>query len=97
MRSTIPDVAGARRWTAAQDAALRRLWAGGAGPAEIADRLRVTRNSVLGRIRRLGLSASSRRPEHRPALMPQRLPSALSDFMDERDAVELAESGKGGC
>ena len=95
MRSTIPDVAGARRWTAAEDAALRRLWHGGAGPAEIAERLRVSRNSVLGRIRRLGLTASSRRPERR--IEPQRPPGALSDFVDERDAVELAESGKGGC
>lgn len=42
-------------WTADQEAKLRDLWAQGRSAGQIAKRMNITRNTVLGKARRLGL------------------------------------------
>lgn len=43
-------------WTPEQEAKLRDLWAKGISGGQIAKRMRLTRNTVIGKARRLGLA-----------------------------------------
>ena len=48
-----------RTWTPETDALLAKLWNDGYSCSQIGNRLGLTRNSVMGRIHRLGISRSS--------------------------------------
>jgi len=52
-------------WTDAAIARLKALWAEGLSASEVGKRLGVSRNSVIGKIHRLGLSGKYRRPRER--------------------------------
>jgi hypothetical protein len=80
-------------WTPATDATLAGLWAAGLTTSDIADRLGCTKNSVIGRARRLGLPA---RPNPvRPWNEPRPRTRTLNRLPDEViDAVHrLAADG----
>lgn len=65
-------------WTADRIEELARLWADGFSASQIATRLgNTTRNAVMGKVHRLGLSARIQRRQARirlPARSPQRAP-----------------------
>ena len=46
-----------REWTAAEICAIRRMWAAGKAGTEIARRLNRSKNSVIGKARRLHLAS----------------------------------------
>lgn len=65
-------------WTDERIDELRKLWAEGLSASQIATRLGgVTRNAVIGKIHRLGLSGRVKTPKPRPAA-PRRPSSARS-------------------
>lgn len=62
-------------WTEPDDTILRTMWLNGEKPKAIADRLNVTKNSVLGRARRIKLpkhTDSNDKRKERSALRPHR-------------------------
>ena len=67
-------------WTEERVAELKKLWAEGHSASQIAKRLgSVTRNAVIGKVHRLGLSgrATPSRPVKRPPRLAQPKPQAL--------------------
>jgi GcrA cell cycle regulator len=63
-------------WTDAAIARLKELWAEGLPASECGKRLGVSRNSVIGKIHRLGLSHKYRRPrERRPRMRARAKPA----------------------
>jgi GcrA cell cycle regulator len=61
--------AGCMDWTDAAIARLRELWGEGFSASECGKRMGVSRNSVIGKIHRLGLSGKYRRPRERARRM----------------------------
>ena len=61
--------AGCMDWTDAAIARLKELWGEGFSASECGQRMGVSRNSVIGKIHRLGLSHKYRRPRERTRRM----------------------------
>ena len=61
--------AGCMDWTDAAIARLKALWGEGLSASECGKRMGVSRNSVIGKIHRLGLSHKYRRPRERAPRM----------------------------
>src|ERR1700730_9426052 len=57
-------------WDAEDVALLRKLWAAGRRPAQIARRLGYSRNSVCAKLTRLGLKRRHKPPTAKPKIMP---------------------------
>ena len=85
-------------WTEADDLLLRNMWGKGASASEIASRLRGrTKNSVIGRIRRLDLHRSTKGPyvteSRRAAALLRDAPAALGAKPVVRASQTLAFRG----
>jgi GcrA cell cycle regulator len=72
---------------------LKKLWSDGLSASQIAGRLGgVTRNAVIGKVHRLGLSGratTSRMKSHRPRTRPQPNPTAAKRLMKPRFAPNV--------
>ena len=72
---------------------LKKLWSDGLSASQIAGRLDgVTRNAVIGKVHRLGLSGratTSRMKSHRPRTRPQPNPTAAKRLMKPRFATNV--------
>lgn len=72
---------------------LKKLWSDGLSASQIAGRLGgVTRNAVIGKVHRLGLSGratTSRMKSHRPRTRPQPNPSGQKRLMKPRFATNV--------
>jgi len=64
-----PDVL----WTAEEDALLEKAWGAGESARDIAARIGRTRNSVIGRVNRKGLTAKLRGAAYVPKLKPKKV------------------------
>jgi GcrA cell cycle regulator len=67
-------------WDAKDVALLKKLWAVGQSAAQIARRLRCSRNAVCGRLTRLGLKRGHKPPTAKPKIrpVPKRRPALLA-------------------
>src|SRR5690554_7667093 len=87
-------------WTDERVELLKKLWADGLSASQIAGRLgSVTRNAVIGKVHRLGLSgrATPSRPVKRPPRLarpkPQHMPRQARDgSLPPREATPLVET-----
>jgi GcrA cell cycle regulator len=70
--------AGCMDWTDAAIARLKELWGEGFSASECGQRMGVSRNSVIGKIHRLGLSGKYRRPRERGRRMTKASASKLA-------------------
>jgi len=59
-------------WDAEDVALLKRLWASGQSAAQIARRLRYSRNAVCAKLSRLGLKRGHKPPTAKPNIRPVR-------------------------
>lgn len=68
------------RWDAKDVAVLEKLWAAGQSAAEIARRLRCSRNAVCGKLTRLGLKRGHKPPTAKPKIRqpPKQGPALLA-------------------
>lgn len=73
-------------WDDAAIARLKELWAEGLSASECGKRIGVSRNSVIGKIHRLGLSHQYRRPrERRPRMRTKAKPAQPIVFLSNFD------------
>lgn len=78
-------------WTDERIVALRKLWAEGHSASQIAKQLGgVTRNAVIGKVHRLGLSG--RATPSRPVKRPPRLARPKPNFPAERSVIAAPEA-----
>lgn len=68
-----PDVL----WTAEEDALLEKAWGAGESARDIAARIGRSRNSVIGRVNRKGLTAKLRGAAYVPKPRPKKVPEKL--------------------
>ncbi len=82
-------------WTEERVAELKKLWAEGHSASQIAKRLgSVTRNAVIGKVHRLGLSgrATPSRPVKRPPRLARPKPQPMPRQGNVRGAVAVREA-----
>jgi GcrA cell cycle regulator len=72
-------------WTDSAVARLKELWGEGFSASECGKRMGVSRNSVIGKIHRLGLSGKFRRPRERARRMTRPKRDAVSKRRDLLD------------
>lgn len=75
-------------WTVERELAVRRLWKGGSTAAEISIEIGgTTRNAVIGKLHRLGLTMVDRQNSREPApRKPRRRPDGFRRLADKRIA-----------
>ena len=82
----------AHDWTDARIAELKELWFEGYSASECATRLGgITRNSVIGKIHRLGLSGSDRKRRVTSMPNPRKAPARLLETTEQEASSEKIE------
>lgn len=81
-------------WTQHMETVLRDAWLAGQSASQIGDVLHVTRNAVIGKVNRLGLSKSGvkRAKVARPRLSPEERAARKADYERKRRARMVKKS-----
>lgn len=79
----------APRWDPKEEEELRRLWASGLGQSAIARRMGMTRNAIIGKLNRMGLSSPRAKASPTSQASPRPRPQRYTPFRKAPEPKEI--------